>query len=330
MTSKTNRKPKHRHKAPRRRNSMMESLGFSESKSTSYATRGRHSPPIGAGDQPAREAPLHPDPMVDSVADWAPIEFDRSGLNQRMRWSLVVMWLVVLGIVGGAAYWLYEGPNASAENAVAAVTVDASTLVSSLEALETVAATLDPASLEPSSESVAATADVDDASRELFSSSGELSAGDSSLRLAATDASTHALDASRTLSTSMSYIAAVSPILTAPTLETDPEAIDLATAATDFGSWISRFDQVRNALPDSVLSQVTAELDRISNSLETTQRAYLDALREDDREAALEVVRGLEGSMLGAWTLLVDEVDELRQSILGRIESARQALDSLG
>lgn len=117
--------------------------------------------------------------------------------------------------------------------------------------------------------------------------------------------------------------------MSAPTLTIDPQLIDLATAATEFGEWRSRFDTVRAALPEGSMSRVTQELALLSGSLDPIQTAYLDALRLDDAVAAQTAVQSLQTMLTTAWDVLVTETELARDSISSRIASTRGALDVL-
>jgi hypothetical protein len=59
------------------------------------------------------------------------------------------------------------------------------------------------------------------------------------------------------------------------------------------------------------------------------QGAYVDGLREDDRVAALEAVRAVEGRLATAWGILLVEIDAAKTSINGQIDNAREAVRSL-
>jgi hypothetical protein len=125
------------------------------------------------------------------------------------------------------------------------------------------------------------------------------------------------------------YVGAVTPILTAPTLITEPELIDLQTAVAEFGSWRNTFGMVLSNLPEGVMPELTAELNAIRDDLEEMQGTYVDGLREDDRVAALAAVRAVEGRLATAWEILLVEVDVAKTSISGQIDNAREAVRSL-
>jgi hypothetical protein len=156
-----------------------------------------------------------------------------------------------------------------------------------------------------------------------------LSSSYATSRALATDAATQTLNATKSLTNTAAYLAAITPVLTAPSLITEPDLIDLGSAAADFGSWRARFDMVVSNLPEGVLSPVTAHLNGIGDELEAIQGAYLDGLREDNQTAAQEAVGTLEVRLSSAWSLLLDEAELAKASIQAEINSARESLVSL-
>lgn len=334
MTVKTHRKPK------AVRYSMMESLGFTETPSVTYTT------PRAAASRPPRTAPSHlPESTsprhgtveeiwntteldADSMADWAPIDVEKR-LNKKIRLPLVAIWVFIIGVVGVGGVWLWQNADRSSETAIAEVQQAGAALGGTLDPLAAATASIDPANGPVPQTVLPAIADTDRTSRALFSAAADLSGTQAGSRSVATDAATLALDTTRTLSNLSAYIGAVTPILTAPTLITEPELIDLQTAVAEFGTWRSTFGMVLSNLPEGVLPELTAELNAIRNDLEGMQGAYVDGLREDDRIAALDAVRALEGRLATAWEILLVEVEAAKSSISGQIDSARDAVRSL-
>lgn len=334
MTVKTHRKPK------AVRSSMMESLGFSETPIVTYST------PSVANPVSPRTAPSHPTTIQsarhgtveeiwntteldsDSMADWAPIDVEKR-LNKKVRLPLVAIWILIIGVIGGGGVWLWQNSDRSSQTAIAEVQQAGASLGESLEPLATATAAIDPANGPMPETILPAVASADAASRALFSAAADLSGTQAGSRSVASDAATLALDATRTLSNLSAYIGAVTPILTAPTLITEPELIDLQTAVAEFGSWRNTFGMVLSNLPEGVMPELTAELTAIRNDLEAMQGAYVDGLREDDRIAALDAVRAVEGRLATAWEILLVEVETAKTSITGQIGSARDAVLSL-
>ena len=333
MTAKT-----HKHIKRRRGNAMMESLGFSETPTVTY-TRAR--PPVTQSRPRARHVA---DPVVkprtvqeiwdttelrdDTVADWEPLAVERR-LDKGVRWSVVLIWLLVAAIIGLGGYLIWQDRMQSSSTAVADVQDAAENLDSSLESLTLAATSFDAEAGPVTNEILSATAAADDAGRALFSAAANLPATRATTRSIASEAASQALAASRSLTNVSAYIGAVTPILTAPNLITDPELIDLATAATDFGEWQARFEMISSNLPDDVMTEVNEELAVLLGELDEVQASYLDALREDDRESALEVVRELEGRLLVIWDMVRAEADLAKTSILGEIQTARDSITSL-
>jgi hypothetical protein len=317
------------------RNSAMEVLWFMETPSVSYVDT--HSPAPSRlvststkGGQSVAEMWETTELHADSMADWKPVDVDKRRLNKRVRWPLVTLWIVILAVAGAGGYFIWQAPTNGAEAALNAVSVDGMGLQEVLGPLETANASLIPGqSIDATSISTAVN-DVDNASRALFSSAGALPASESASRTAASDAATQALDASKTLNGLAAYLGAVTPVMVAPTLITDPELIDLETAVREYGSWRSHFDSVRAALPEGTMSRATQELSLVSNRLESIQNAYIDGLREDNRQAALAAVRELEGLLSTAWGVLLQEAETAQTAVAARIESAWDSLGLLG
>lgn len=334
MTSNTHRKPR------RMRNSVMESLGFIETPSVSYVSSAIPQAATRPTNRPTRlvsrtgkhavtvdELWQTTELEADSMADWSPVSVEKR-LNKRLRWPLLVMWVLILGMIGAAAYLVYEAPTNAAANALTVVVDDAIALSETLEPLAQATASITPGAGDVSAELISTVGEVDRTSRDLFASAGGLPASLNQERSSASDAATFAIDATKTLNNLNAYLGAAVPVMTAPPLETDPELVDLATAATEFGEWASRFDAVRSVLPDSILSSVSAEMAILSGSLQGMQSDYLDALRVGDQEAVLAAVRALEGELAEVWALLSDETESVKQSILDRITAAQRAIEA--
>jgi hypothetical protein len=333
MTVKTHRKPK------AVRYSMMESLGFTETPTVTYST-----PRVATPDTPRTARHLAKSPSTRhgtveeiwntteldaaSMADWAPIDVEKR-LNRKVRLPLVAIWILIIGVIGAGGVWLWQNSDRSSETAIAEVRQAGAALGDTLDPLAAATASIDPANGSVPEAILPAIADADTTSRALFSAAADLSGTQAGSRSAATDAATSALDATRTLSNLSAYVGAVTPILTAPTLITEPELIDLQTAVAEFGSWRSTFGMVLSNLPEGVMPELTAELNAIRNDLEAMQGAYVDGLREDDRVAALDAVRAVEGRLATAWQILLVEVETAKTSIIGQIDGAREAVLSL-
>lgn len=333
MTVKTHRKPK------AVRYSMMESLGFTETPIVTYSPPRLPTP---GSPRTARHVATSPSPRhgtveeiwntteleADSMVDWSPIDVEKR-LNKKVRFPLVAIWIFIIGVIGVGGVWLWQNADRTSETAFVEVQDAGSALGETLVPLAAAAALIDPANGPIPETVLPAIAKTDRTSRALFSAAADLSGTQVGSRSVATDAATLALDATRTLSNLSAYISAVTPILTAPTLITEPELIDLQTAVAEFGSWRSTFGMVLSNLPEDVMPALTAELNSIQDDLEAMQGAYVDGLREDDRVAALEAVRAVESRLSTAWGILLVEVEAAKTSINGQIDSAREAVRSL-
>ncbi|MDH3190098.1 MAG: hypothetical protein OEM39_05580 [Acidimicrobiia bacterium] len=316
------------------RNSAMEALGFIERPSVSYVRPPQVAPSrlVSTSTRSGltvAEMWETTELEADSMADWKPDAVDERRLNKRIRWPMLVLWALILGALGTGAYLVWQAPANGAQAALAGVAADADVLVDTLGPLEDVTNSLIPGQNVDSVAISAAASAVDDASRRLFTSSGDLPASEASSRSAATEAATQALEASKNLTGLAAYVGAVTQVIVVPTLITNPALVDLETAVRDFGEWRNQFDTVRRALPEGTLTTVTDELASVSARLESLQNAYIDGLRDDDAVAALAAVRDLEGLMATAWTKLLDETDALKEDIASKIGLARASLDLL-
>lgn len=243
-----------------------------------------------------------------------------------MRWGLVAMILLLIGGATAAGLWLYQRPAAQEASSVASLTAQASELESALPTLEQFNTDLIAADV-PAEASGLATLEA--TARSLFAASSDLGNGQTGMRTAASQASGSTLDAIRLATEARSYRAAVLPMLTPPELETDPELIELDEAARQFGDWQLGFDNVRTALPESILSDVTQQLDILSGDLSTLLGRYVDALREDDPAAVERVMSDLSERLAAVDELLESELGTIQARVDTRIAEARQALDRI-
>lgn len=316
---------------------MMESLGFTETPSVSYSSARPASPKAA----PARLVSTNGSPgstvdemwnttelQADSMMDWKPVDMERR-LNKRVRYPLVAIWVVIIGVLAAGGVWLWQNSDGASSTAFAAVQEAAAELAATLDPLGAAASSIDPTAEAIPDTILPSATDTDEASRTLFSTAAELSTAHATSRSLATDAATQALAATKNLTNTAAYLAAITPVLTAPSLITEPELIEMGAAATDFGGWRARFDMVVSNLPEGILSPVTAELTILEGELEGIQGAYLDGLREDDQAAALEAVNTLEGRLASAWSLLLEEVELAKTSIQADINTASETLVSL-
>lgn len=319
---------------------MMESLGFTETPIVTYSaprvpesgsprtTRSHLAPSVSTRNGTVEELWNTTELETDSMADWSPIDVEKR-LNKKIRLPLVAIWVLIIGVIGAGGVWLWQNADRTSESAIARVQDAGIALGETLEPLAGAAASIDPAGGPIPETVLPVIADTDRTSRALFSAAADLSGTQAGSRSVATDAATLALDATRTLSNLSAYIGAVTPILTAPTLITEPELIDLQTAVAEFGTWRTTFGMVLSDLPEGVMPELTAELNSIRDDLEAMQGAYVDGLREDDRVAALDAVRVVEGRLATAWGILLVEVETAKSSIDRQIDGAREAVRSL-
>lgn len=262
----------------------------------------------------------------DTVADWRPGEFETQLTGGDFRLGVFLTSLILVVGVAAGAFWLYQRPAADATASNEVVVENARQLESSLGGLETFNADLAEAELENDMSLLFA---ADSAARALFDASGDLPESASDTRSAAAAASSATLDGVRLAGDAHTYRLAVWPMLAAPELETDPSLIELDEAARTFGDWQLRFDDVRTALPDSVMPDVTAQLDVLSGDLSKTLSGYVDALRQNDSAGADAVL----GSLSTRLDVIRENLDsaliDTRSRVEQRVAEARAEIQSL-
>jgi hypothetical protein len=297
----------------------METLGFSNPSATWTDNPVQHHV---ADDAPRRGRHEAPEAEPVTVADWVPEEFGTRLTGRNIRWSIIMLSLLVVCGAGGFAYWLYQRPVAQAEASLASLSSEASRLQNALPTLETFGANMTSTDAVNSTELFG----VDDAARALFQASGTLSGDAANLRSYAAAASTATLDGVRLAGDANSYRLAVTPILIPPGLETDPNLIELDEAARDFGEWQMRFDEVRTALPDQTMMATTERLDILSGDLPHMLTSYMDALREDDQAGATAVLDGLAERLNSVQNQMTASLEEVQSRVIERIAEAQAAL----
>jgi len=311
-------KPPEKDRSERRglRFSAMEVLGFAYSESTWSDSAPASIAPetVRRGRHEATVADLRPEDPGDRL----------TGGN--VRWGLVATILVLVAGAAAAGVWLYQRPAAQEAASVATLTSEASQLESALPTLDEFSSDLIAA--EPAA-NAAALSGIEATARSLFAASADLGSSQTEMRTAASQASGSTLDAIRLATEARSYRSAVVPILTPPELESDPELIGLDEAARQFGDFQLGFDNVRTALPESILSNVTQQLDVLSGELSTFLSRYVDALREDDQAAVEVVIADLSGRLETVEELLDSELREIQARVETRMDEARRALDRI-
>jgi hypothetical protein len=301
----------------------MELLGFLDNPGTATTrapssrpdadvTAGRHLPP---GDK-AR------------IADRAPTELGSELLKGNFRWSALVALILIGAGIAALGAWVTQRPVADRALALAGVQAGAAELRPAVAGMNELNESLSAPEVAIGSVNEALSA-VDDLARELFTASAVLPQSEATHRARATAASGDALDATKLLREAYAYRAAVLPVLAAPTLETDPELIEIDEAVRQFGAWQARFDEIRTALPTEVMERVTDELDSVSAQLDTMLSDYVDALRSDDAAAAADVLAGLERRLAATETALFTALGDTQTRVQRHIDSSLFALDLL-
>ena len=265
-----------------------------------------------------------------SLLDWTPETFGRKHLGgRRFRWPMVLSLVIILVVGAGFAYWLYQAPASSAAAALGEVQTEAEALAASIDEVAPLVAGLDLDRLPEANQDASVFFQMGETARAMFAASADLPADASDDRSTAADAAGMAIDASRQLMDATAYRTALEPALTLPLLETDPSLTDITTATDAFTEWRAGFESIRAALPSGIADQASATLETISAGLETTQTAYLDAIRTGNRTAAVEVIGTLRADLLGVRQAMLTDIGTVSDSVSSLIEEARTDLTRL-
>ncbi|HUG08603.1 MAG TPA: hypothetical protein VMP13_06880 [Acidimicrobiia bacterium] len=302
--------------------SSLETLGFSDATTTWSDSPVTEKTVDKPEDHRRGRHEAEPDPF----SDWHPAEIGGPLTGRKVRWSVVVIFVLVVAGAAAFAYWLYQRPSVIEQASVATVTERALALDASLSALDDFNADLLG---DTASTGTAKLFALESEARTLFSTSGALDGSATELRSAALRAASSTLDGVRLADAAHSYRAAVLPTLVPPTLETDPELIALDEAARQFGAWQLSFDQMRTALPDEVLPDVTQQLDILAGDLTSIMGRYVDALREDDEAGANGALLELSSRLAQIRSVMNNAIADVHGRVSGRVAEARESLDRL-
>lgn len=296
----------------------MESLGFSNPSATWSDS------PAQVQVMPVERRGRHeaPEPEPETVADWKPEDVGERLTGRNVRWSVILVSLLLVAGLGSLAYWLYQRPVARAEASVASVITGAENLQDVLPVLETFSDSLTGGEAVNSTELFV----VDQAARALFDASATLAGTSAEMRSSAGAASAATLDGVRLAGDANSYRLAVAPILVPPELETDPNLIELDEAARNFGAWQLRFDEVRTAIPDETMTATTEQLDILSGDLPNFLTRYMDALREDDQSLANSVLDDLAVRVGGIDEQMTESLTEIQARVADRVAETEKSL----
>jgi hypothetical protein len=265
-----------------------------------------------------------------SLEDWAPQAFGSKHLGgRRFRWPMLILLMALGLIVAGVGYWLYRQPADEAAAALGDVRSEAEALDLALGQVAPLVDDLDLERLPEANQDASVYLDMGDRARSMFAASADLPTDDSSGRSIAAAAAGLAIDASKQLMDVTTYRTALEPALTLPLLDTDPDLTDLTTATDAFTQWRTGFESVRAALPGNVAPQASAALDQLSANLERTQSAYLDAIRTQNRGAAVEALGALRAELQQVRHAMITDLGVVSEAVSTLIEQARDDLARL-
>ena len=265
-----------------------------------------------------------------SLVDWSPQGFGTKHMGRRrFRWPMLLMLVVVALAVAGTALWLYREPSNDAATALGQVQSEAVALANAIDEISPLVDDLDADRLPEANQDASVFFDMGERARSMFAASASLPADDTGDRSAAAEAAGLAIDASRQLMDTTAYRTALEPALTLPLLETDPALTDLTTATEAFTEWRTGFQATRDALPVDVAAQTSAALDDLISRLETTQTAYLDALRTGNRTAAVEAIGSLRADLQSVRHSMLMDIGGVSTTVSTLLDEARTELRRL-
>ena len=330
MTATSPMRPRVRLRLP-----AMESLGFSEAPFDSSKRRPPTTRTTLLSTRPITRTGRHVEDLWNSTELHAPalVDWKPSATNERLhkrnfRWTVVIGALTVL--VGGAAfaYLAYQRPIEDAASARAAVAADATNLGYALEGVTEIVALLQAPHVDNVDYSTMLNFS-DDAARDLFASTANLTQGGAQDRAIAADAAGLALDISRMTGNALAYRTGLEPALTLPTFETDPGLTDLVRAAEEFGEWWVHFDEIVSALPQGVAPDATDRSTILLGELANWQAGYVDAIRGEDAVAAAAILADLQAELDGIRVEVMAASQDLAVELYANLDAATQSLDSL-
>ncbi len=263
-----------------------------------------------------------------SLLDWEPQGAMSTKLGSRnFRWPMVLLILALAAAMVGLGYWLYRRPEAEAAAALEQVRAESGALSDSLTTIVPLVDGLSVEHLPEANQNSSVFLAVGDNARSLFTVSAALK--QSQVKSEASEAATLALDASKKLMDATAFRTALEQSLAPPSLETDPQMIDLTTAALTFSEWRSGLESVREALPENIASNTRQTLATFDNGLDALQGAYVDAMREGDQTAAAKAVSELSSGLLGVRSALFEDMTAISTEAADLIERSQQALTDL-
>jgi hypothetical protein len=329
----------------------MESLGFMDAPSRSWTTPPQQPEPTNGSSQisalvsvPVGRHSRNGQPTGElvtdmwettelhapSLEDWSPQAFGSKHLGgRRFRWPMLVLAFIVALSAAAIGYWLYRQPADEAATALGEVRAEAEALTVALEHVAPLVDDIDLDRLPEANRDASVYLEMGDRARAMFAASAELPSDDSSGRAVAAEAAGMAINASKQLMDITTYRTALEPALTLPLLDTDPDLTDLATATDAFTQWRTGFESIRTALPADVAPGASAALDRLSANLEQTQASYLDAMRTDNRGAAVEALGVLRAELQEVRHAMITDVEAASEAVSALIDQARVDLDHL-
>lgn len=264
-----------------------------------------------------------------SLADWSPAPLDRRTLwSRNFRWSRVALAMAVTTLLALGVIWVTQSRGAADQASVSAVESGVSRLSSALDRLPDIGQggsdTLDLAAMP-----APFIDDVDDAARDLFEATSQLPSSEADVRALAVDAAGRALEASDLVRYGVAFEQAVTPVLVAPDLETDPTLIDIEAAALAFTEWRARLETASAALPGGAGDAVTTALADFVSSLDARQSTYVDAIRTKDAAAASTVVEQIDADLEGLDELMASTISSIAADAGGGYDQARDLIGRL-
>lgn len=261
-----------------------------------------------------------------SLLDTAPTEVPSLG-GGRMRWSVALLSVLIAVSSLATGWWLYRQPQVAAEAATADLDSKATSLVQALVATDLVLTRLEQGAGAIEAEDTLA--GLDRAARDLFAAAAALPATMADERTQATTAAASALEVERALEAAMAFGGGLTAGLLEPRLETDPALSSISDAALAFTDWRTDLAEMAATLPPDAAPVTAAALGALLDGLDGYQTRYLDAMREQDAEAAATTVAALVAEIVGIHRDGDEELANLAEALRDQVSRIRGTLVAL-
>lgn len=258
---------------------------------------------------------------------WRPQIIRRRKLGgRRTRMSTLLTALVALVGLVFVSWSLVQRSDRAAEESLQNIGADTREFLRTLPAVEEIVSGIgnpDPPDLTLSTERIL---DAESSARQLFADAG---AQEGSRRDQAVAAAGGVLEATGRANQLLAYRLAAERMLVVPSLPSDPAATDLPSATEAVAGWRAEIETEIDELAPDVLAGYQSALEEWLRSLDAWQGQYLDAVRQEDRQATGEAVAELEAQIVELRQGLLDELAQAGGELRSEIADARRQAERL-